>query len=483
MNKSKVITVGFICMYHITLALMLIDWACHIPFSIGPIGVYEVSYGLLGILFLMSVFGERKSFVREFLILIKENKTIITFLALYVIMGIITLLYANNISFSVTKYVVVVQMILFLIMSAYYILTRKVKTSEIERMNWIMINLGVTAIIVAIISVLGFMTDTYTVYKERISPIIDYNQYSTILLVGFIAFSFVVLYAGKDNVRKYIFLLISAVCVLPAIYVSGSRRSYLLMMLVSIVLIIFVLVLEIIKVCKKKEKKHFLMRILLIVICICVTYASVLGLEKAVQRHNIYSHHSGEVVIGDSDGEIENIESTIEQTYDSISDGQAMSKRSLIWSVAIEDIQSANAIELLVGHGASYAWEVYDQEGKDSVNVLLGAYGIKLGSVSYWMNPHNVFLQDMLDGGILLVGLQVTIWIFVCISLIKLARKNVSAALSLFLMYLTLGVTLMLSCAHGVVAHKYFWLFIGWQVMYVYATNSMRKKDMDEKNI
>jgi hypothetical protein len=72
------------------------------------------------------------------------------------------------------------------------------------------------------------------------------------------------------------------------------------------------------------------------------------------------------------------------------------------------------------------------------------------------MNPHNLFLHDMLVGGLMLLTLQLSIILVAVISTLRAIRKEPFAGIVLGLLYGVLMITLLLSSGRGILANKFF---------------------------
>ena len=65
----------------------------------------------------------------------------------------------------------------------------------------------------------------------------------------------------------------------------------------------------------------------------------------------------------------------------------------------------------------------------------------------------------------MLLAFQLALSVATLLSLLRLVRRSRLAALSLLLMNMVLYATLLLSSAKGMIAHKYLWLLLLFQVI------------------
>lgn len=468
--------------FHATLALMLIDWAVPELFWKGLISPYEISFVLTGLVFLGCFFFSGREMIRQVIQTLAVSKWMVLVLCAYLLMGIVTLFYAQSVIYAVTKYIVVVQMLFFGVCAFVYASMKRKVGGNILRE--IYANIGISAIIIAVLGYFGFFTGTKTVYLDRISPIPDYNQYTTILLIGLVCGIFWLL---NLKIRKhYRYLAVSGLCcvLVPAIYIAGSRRSYLLMLAVMALLAGYLIVSEVLAYAKKKDVRQFGLSLGCVFLCIMCVVLSLNLLEGAVKdiadkrMQQIMGMPTDPTISLDGDGVgVINPDDTIpsvvipgndlSETYQTIASGTALAKRELIWNAALDKITASGPLRLIVGYGASYSADLYDDLTNPKVQQVHSAYGYNENNKAreHWMNTHNLFLQDILEGGIVLLVIQLAVVALAAVYTIKLLLREPLHGVTLGILYGILFVTLFLSSGRGMISNKFFWLLMTLQIL------------------
>lgn len=460
--------------FHTTLCLMLLDWACPIRLTIGFLGVYEGSLLFLLVSFIGCMIQEKGRFFIRIFQIFKTCPLLIGLLAVYSVYGFITVFYGPDPMFGLVRYLVTGQMIAFSAFLLYYLFPEgamKEDRSRLAAMGW---NVGITAGGIALIALIGYFTDWYTVYYQRIATIRDYNQYSTILLMGLVAFTCVTVRSVSALWRRYVYLISYWVVVGTAVYQAGSRRSDVLLCALAAVLLVYVLFCEYYRYHKTHDKRQMAAAACLLAVCVLVTTGAAQLTHKAVGRiapqrldrdiQLLQTLPEGEIDAATMEslllaGEQDELSGTLE----GIMDGRGFSSRSAIWKAAFDCIRSSDTIHLLFGYGASYSWDLYDDWSNPLVAQLRERYPL-YNEATQWMNPHNLFLQDALEGGLLLLLLQVLLLFAIGLSLLSLLRRSPDSAVALVLMNMVLYVTLLLSAGRGMISHKFFWLLLFVQI-------------------
>lgn len=234
----------FCALIHISLFFMLFDWACPIRLSLGFLGPYEGAMILAGISFLVCLIQEKGRFIRRFFHILNASRWLVIVLAVYVLYGLITVFYGPDIAFGSIRYLVVGQMVCYGIMLLYYLFPDGSCEFSLQRLRALALNVGLTGLVIALVAIVGYYTQWYTVYYQRIAPIRDYNQYSTILMMGLVCMTFWLLHARMSIGKRYGLLIPYWMVMASAIYAAGSRRSDVLLCVLAGVLFVYALYCE-----------------------------------------------------------------------------------------------------------------------------------------------------------------------------------------------------------------------------------------------
>lgn len=461
---------SFIVFFHTTLSLMMIDWAMPIKYSIGPFGFYEISLILLSISFLGCMYFEKGVFLKRLPELFKASSVLFILLALYICFGVVTLFYAKDFSFALLKYITVLQMIVFGFYSLYYVFFDDDSQRSLRHFKQVTLNLGLTSLFIALFAFAGYFTETYTAFYQRISTIIDYNQYSTILLVGMVCLEIWLIRSNLKFFVKYGSIVLSSFILSSASFASGSRRSAVLLCVIGVVLFVYAIFHETKVFLRDKNKLNMFLAVVLSLVALIGSASFSKYTQNTVgiigqDRYNKVIEYIQSLPEGSiGDGETENLlylgtQNEISETIEGIFNGNGMAGREAIWELAFDRIEEFDTKGLLFGGGASYSWDIYDDWESEDMSVLKDRY-YKFVGFDNWMNPHNLFLQDMLDGGIILLLLQVLLVGCILIYIFKGFATSANNSAVLLLMSLIIFVTLFLSCGKGMITHKYFWLIL-----------------------
>ena len=446
---------AFSYLFHIVLSLLLIDWAVKLPGDVGGIGIYEIVFVLLGVVSLVRLYFEKGKILQNTVSVLRTSKWSIVALATYLLFGFVTLFYAQTPSYAMTKYIVVVQMLFFGMCLFYYIPAHK--DGPDAALKKIYFNIGISAVVSALWALCKYLLFPSGKYAAIISPVDDYNQYSTILLIGWICAATYISRKPVSATKKNVLLAVFSGLLLPMVLVSGSRRSYVIAYVISAAMLLLAVYFTIKAFSKKCEKTTLRTTICTMLICVlCVTLTSKIltytvdTLSRLPATGTVTPDDSPQHPSVDSPG----------SAQDRLNSESGLGKRKHIWAVAIQEIQKFDAVEFLIGKGASHSSDIYDDLANPAVKDIHESYGYSENCVAEknWMNSHNLFLQDMLDGGLLLLLAQLSMIFAAVFYTLRIIRLNPINGIALLLMYGILLVTLFLSPARGMLSNKFLWI-------------------------
>lgn len=502
---------AFFWLFHIVLSLMIIDWAVILPFSVKGVGLYELAFLLLGATCLVRLWVERGEVFRSICRVLRSSVWCVITLVAYLIAGVVTLFYSPNLSYALTKYVVVVQMLFFGVCLFYYLATYT--GGSAKALLTVFGNLGFSAVVCGIWGMLDFFFPGTDLYPPVVSPIQDYNQYTTILLVGFISGGYYILRCIQRPVKRYLCLTVLIASAAVPVFAGGSRRSLVLMMGLLGLLAGYLAVELLVKYIREKNMRHLAVSLCALVLCCAVTY--LFGNSVATRVAELANQplvppvQTVEPATEPEPTPPTDVPETSAPTdapapteptppepvqptepaqpteppasslaQDRLVASSGFGKREIIWDAAIEEIRQSNTRQLLIGHGDGYETDFYDDLDKPLANKVHRwyAYTPENPAAKNWMNPHNLFLHDMLVGGLMLLTLQLSIILVAVISTLRAIRKEPFAGIVLGLLYGVLMITLLLSSGRGILANKFFWLFTMLQIGQNYVLTQLPKK-------
>ena len=499
---------------HATLAMMIIDWAVPELFWKGLLGPYEILFVLMGFSFLACFLLNGKTMIRQVKQFLAASKWQVLSILAYLLMGVVTLFYANSLSYALTKYIVIVQMLVFGVCVFVYAAERR--EAGKDALQEIFANICISSVISALLGFYGFFSGTRLVYLDRICPIQDYNQYTTILLIGLVCGVCWLLNLKCKKPIRYLAIGVLCCILFPTVFLSGSRRSYVLLIALISLLVVYLVVSEVYAFAKEKSGKKLALGLGSILLCVACVATATNFLDSAVKN---VADIRLKLITGTPTVPTEPTEpiteptkptteptkpitepikpiteptkpitepevvfpdviipgNDLEETYQTIVSGSAMGKRKVIWNAALDKIMHTDALRLLVGYGAAYSSDMYDDLSNPEVVKVHNAYGYSATNPAgkNWMYVHNLFLQDLLDGGILLLAAQLLVIGLAAAYTIKILIREPLHGAILGVMYGILLVTLFLSSGRGMSSNKLFWLITTMQIL---AWNALPQK-------
>ena len=140
----------------------------------------------------------------------------------------------------------------------------------------------------------------------------------------------------------------------------------------------------------------------------------------------------------------------------SLESGEAMGRRKALWTIAMNNIKGFSKKELLLGRGGSYQRDMYREE---SARELLFADGTP--DMGQDFHPHSMLILEMVNGGIIKLGLCLAFVLGIGIyDIILLVRKKyqefvmVSAYGGVFL------ANQLIDSIYGILQNRLTWIFM-----------------------
>lgn len=456
---------------YMTLGLFVFDWASPIP-SLGGFDIFRTALFLLLTAMLVCLFYDKGQYFRQLASIFNQSKFIFWSIFAYVLMSIVTLVYSKYPAFSIGRYFSFIQSLFVMFCVYYYIFGDSNKAMINKRLLSLYLVFGVAAALVILNAFLGYFIGYHYVYIRRISTIQDYNQYSFLLLIGFVCIIYYLLQVNISFPKRAMLLGGAASLFVPGIILAGSRRSLVLLFVVSISIILYIIIICASRYIKKRQKRQILQEMGTLIFCIGLAFISYLLFNQKlnqVAEMRVYERSVSNEISSSQEfyeGDILDkkvIEDALGTRYSTIKDGSGLSTRKRIWNIAINEICKADFKQFMFGFGSSHSWDIYDQKDNLQVKQLRKQYHID-NKKTHWMNPHNLFLQDMLEGGFTLLMLQLCVIISLCCSLKKILVFSPDRCGFIVLLYLVQFATLFLSSSYGIIYHKFVWVIIGIQI-------------------
>lgn len=383
-----------------------------------------------------------KLFFKSIIDVLLSYKFLTIMCCAYFVWDTINFLYSKDPIFVIDKYLIWGKISLLCICIIYYINPVGVNIKINYKINMLLANLGLTSIILSLIANVGYYTDTFTEYENVITTISDYNVFSSGIMFGFVCLCYLLIFCKNMGIHKRIVLIgINVIICLPVMYLSGSRRTIILLFIFVIWFIIYILfsILKEDKNIKKICKNIFL-------ICIVVIISFLLCLAQ-IKLFDLYSSNKT-----DSPGVSEKVETIIE--------GSGLDLRLMIWKSSIQWYNEMEPVNKLIGGGGSYHSDVFNDLNASQNKDLVEHYNIKEGTIR-WMRPHNFLLEDLLIGGIIKIMITLGIIVLISAKIIRgIIKGQTKYNILIVTLYAVLLGNLMMGGYWGLFGNRYTWIII-----------------------
>lgn len=319
-----------------------------------------------------------------------------------------------------------------------------------ERLDRLLLTMGGVSLFTAVLALLNYLIlRIYPIcYTLRLSLRTDYNMFATTLFFGGVCGIFRHLQRKRAGESFSLAFVLYISLVATAILLSGSRRIYLLLPPVCIVTG-FLWLLRAGQDSRRAIQAMSMTAAACAVLIIGLRMGMETVMEETYQVYGVYGAGAGEGILEGSGA------TSAAQRYESIKSPSLLEKRKLLWGIALQEMQSYSAAELLLGRGGGYNIHLYDRE--DDL-WLRDAYTqeVKPGTLS----AHSFLLADLLDGGFLKLAAGGLVWLMLGFMLLKLLRKDVRWGVFCGVQTGLVLLNSLISNRFGFLYDKFFYLMI-----------------------
>lgn len=378
---------------------------------------------------------------------VKNNKFLAFSIGLFVIYDMITILYAPSPSYSIKKYYYFIK-IIFLCISIFLCVYEDHISDVKKNLEFILRSIGWILGMILITTVIEW-TLGLTPFVQRVSTVEDYNIYASFLM--FTLLFFVYYHLEREEIitrKKKILYIVIGIIAYNFLYLSASRRAVVLAPITAVIFIITYIVRN--KIVEKKNnssprKTKYLFFFIFIIVLFMSPQVSISSFEKLITIEPV------------SVRENFNHGSSLTYRYETINTDEGLSSRENIWDIAISEIKTYNARELLLGKGNGYSWNIYEDKDNEAVKELFDYYNFDQMKPQ-WMHPHNMLLKEFLDGGIIKICLLLFVIIEIMITWYKVIRKYFVYGMLFLSVYICRGGDFILGGTYGFLGEDLFWL-------------------------
>lgn len=395
----------------LSIFFVLTEIALHMP-MVSIVTPYKITLGLLCLLVFVQMIRRKMPFVREFFgTILQSLKTIRPVkipVALYLIFDIVSLAYTDDVGFALTKYVTILSMLAILLFTAYYIPAIFPDVSIRKKVQRLLLTIGLSAIAATAYAYIYHTIFDQTFYARRLSMIEDYNQFSIVIIFGYFVLLLFLRRSFYPKKSWFFWLVASSAFCISAVTLSGSRRSYMMMLACLLIPIIY----ETICFLLPKPQPKQLLRLLASLVLIGAIYTGITKVynDTTTERYEEMTEENQDIINMIGAKPVEEI----------LTDEQALGKREIIWQIAIDGFKDFSLTEKLFGAGGSYASDVYDTP--ETKPIIEKMYWKQLPN--QFMNPHNFILVDLLNGGIVKTIFMIASLIGALYCLLKNIKKQ-----------------------------------------------------------
>ena len=433
---------------------------------------------------------------------IRENKFFIVLIIyiLYEFFNIINGIRNGQVSYLLNKILIILKLGFLLLNIVLYIYSNYSDNKSFERKKKnIFLSFGVSTYIIILFTLIKYFSGNF-ILLTRIAPVNDYNVFAvTLLFTGSVMVHYIIKYLNGKT--RLILLTITIVLVFSIVYMSGSRRGIIFIYICAIAYILLYLLFY-----KNKfgriNYSNIISCVLISVVCFIFcnlafngfnyyveAYATAareaveqektnqdleMNNEKQEKEENLIDNkvdsneisepgpqnptsteESSEDVSSDKAQKVPGFgETRLEDRYETINISEGLSSRSLVWEIAINEIKKMNVLEIIFGKGSGYNLSIYQTEENASlINPDVEPQEIK-------SDPHNIILNDILEGGIIKILFMIVIVVMVISIALKNIKYNNQESILILCVGMILGGTLMLSARTGLLGVDLFWYLV-----------------------
>lgn len=427
---------------------------------------------------------------------IKGNKLFIVLIlyVLYEIFNIINGIQNGQFSYLINKIMIILKLGFLLSNIILYIYSNN-KSFERKKKN-IFLSFGVSTYIIILFTLIKYFSGNF-ILLTRIAPVNDYNVFAvTLLFTGSVMVHYIIKYLNGKT--RLILLTITIALVFSIVYLSGSRRGILFIYICIIAYILLYLLFYKNKFGKINFNNIISCTLIAAVCFICCNlafsgfndyveaYANAareaveqeetnpdleMNNEKQEKEENLIDNKVDSNEISEpgpknptsaeessengSSDKTQNVpgfgETRLEDRYETINISEGLSSRSLVWEIAIKEIKKMDALEIIFGRGSGYNLSIYQTEE----NASLINPDVEPQEIKY--DPHNIILNDILEGGIIKILFIIIIVVMVIYIALKNIKYNNQESILILCVGMILGATLMLSARTGLLGNDLFW--------------------------
>ncbi|WP_312643055.1 O-antigen ligase family protein [Hydrogenoanaerobacterium sp.] len=418
-----------------TLAVMLFELAATYSFYI-----FDILLIVLAALFMLVLIDRGRldaaGFLRDVTGRFGGFWLVPVFLLLYLVCDLLGIAYSAMPQLGIEKYKVVV---LMLFLSGCVL----VYVDSIQKLRSILWSLGLAAGVTALFTLVNYLLlHIFPIpYTLRLTLRRDYNVFATTLLLGFLCMFYLFITAERTPLVCILFTLDIAVTLI-VLYLSASRRVFLMLPLIlAFWLCVFLL--------RQRSWQGLLAMMAVTVAAGALFWFGTMAMQGYMQKqYNQYGSYGPSGSGGSGEG-------SAADRYETVSEGNLLTKRQLIWGIAWNEFQSYTFTEKLIGKGFAYDIALYDEVENEQLAKEYEHLEGKKGLLS----AHNFVLADLLNGGFIKAALGILLVGSLIWACVVLAFQSFTAAVLYGNALAVVVLNSLVSNRYGLLYDKFFYLF------------------------
>lgn len=418
---------GLFLLFVLTVFLILFEMGMVLRIEISEeFIIFPSRFLMLGLFVFSILYFYRKNnleiFFSDLGTTFSSNRMFFLILIIYLIYDFASLGWTEDLNFALLKYKFMHPYLFLLPLLLYFFSKSNLAIVNYNRVKSLFNGWTILAYLMAVITFFLIIKYGRTHYILRTSIQRNYNKYVLIIIISYL--TGLVRIIRLEGFNKYLQYLAHSIILLPLFYTSGSRRAVLYLLALGF----FALVIMIYNGFSKEKKNKFKSLSLSIgafLISIILSFVVSRGYE--LKSTNVYNQMALESFARGEDPPSAAEDNTTqlirpfrkEQPLSfktqTIADGSGMGTRDVIWSIVERDLETFDTNDYIFGKGLSYQKDVFRTESSFEALEELG-----YESRQYYSQPHNLYYQNLLNGGLIKVFLVLSLIIWVIYKDIKI---------------------------------------------------------------
>lgn len=358
---------------------------------------------------------------------------------LYFCWDLVTWLYSDQRNLMAQKFPIVAVM---LVISAGVL----IYADDVVRLERVKFFIGLSAVVLAGGAILNFYFPYFypVYYSMRFSLRTDYNMYATAVYIGGVTWMSQTMNRREVDIGRLLVQFVTFGIFVTVLVLSASRR-----ILVVLPLWVAAFITMLIK--QIQNFTHNTLKSAAIVLggiamACSVSLLLIDGVHTEMANRQTQKGSYGSAEGGNATSYVERIDSTVQ--------GNFLTKRLVLWKLALQEISSLEGLEVVFGKGGGYSMVMYDQI-EEPLDQIYPDREKRTGALS----PHNMVLSDMIDGGLIKMTLLLALLLTLLFNVMEFAGRYPVKGRLYVLVFTTIALGSFISNKFGLLYDRHYYLF------------------------